>query len=193
MRPSPARPPFSRRAILGGAAIGSAALTSGLAAGCSADLSDLDPRATPPTPTTTASLQEPAATDRDADVRTLDSVYAEVLSVAALVEAVSESHSRLQPLLAPALAMHHAHAEALVGAALETPRAPAPATRSPRRVGSALRSVRTTEEALQTRLFDAAVAARSGTFARLLGSMAAAVGQQLAALPNSVARVGDGS
>ena len=41
------------------------------------------------------------------------------------------------------------------------------------------RSKRAGEEALQSRLVEACVAAESGTFARMLASMSAAVGQQL--------------
>lgn len=176
-----------RRLVLGGLLVGGGAAV----AGCSGDVGDvdlsrLDPRSDPPTPTTTAELREPADADANADVLTLDAAYAEVLATAALLEAVAQRHQRLAPALQPVLRVHRAHAEVLAGAAPEDPTASTPSGRSPRTAAKALALVRSTEESTQNRLSGWALDARSGTFARLLGSMSAAIAQQYSTLPTKV-------
>lgn len=178
---------MARRLVLGGLV----AAGSGLLAGCSelpdVDLSTLDPRSDPATPTTTEP-REPADPDAEADVRTLEAAYAEVLASSALVTAVADRHPRLDATLRPLLALHRSHAEVLAGAAPDRPEASPPPTRAPRRRARALELVRSAEATTQTRLEGWAMDARSGAFARLLGSMAAGVAQQRSLLP---ARGGD--
>lgn len=176
-----------RRLVLGGLLIGGA----GLAAGCSAevpdvDLSRLDPRSDPPTPTTTAELRAPAATDADADLLTLEAAYAEVLATAALLDSVAQRHQRLATTLQPLIRVHQAHADALAGAAPQDPTPTTPTSRSPRQISRALALVRSTEETTQSRLSGWALDARSGTFARLLASMSVAIAQHSSTLPDQV-------
>lgn len=176
-----------RRLVLGGLLLGGGAVVAGCSGdGPDVDFSRLDPRSDPPTPTTTAELREPADADADADVLTLEAAYAEVLATATLLEAVAQRHQRLAPALQPLVRLHRAHAEVLAGAAPEDPPTRPPSGRSPRTAAKALALVRSTEESTQNRLGGWALDARSGTFARLLGSMAAAIGQQYSTLPTKV-------
>lgn len=181
-----------RRLVLGGLLLGGGAVVTGCSGDApDVDLSGLDPRSDPPTPTTTAELREPGDVDAKADVLTLEAAHAEVLATAALLDAIAQRHRRLAPALEPLVRVHRAHADVLAGAAPEDPPTRPPSGRSPRTAAKALALVRSTEESTQNRLEGWALDARSGTFARLLGSMAAAIGQQYSTLPTRVpARAG---
>ncbi|MCW2768074.1 MAG: hypothetical protein JWO11_4033 [Nocardioides sp.] len=166
----PAPPPTTttraatRRAVLGGTLAGLAALSA-------CDLNDLDPRkdADPASAATTG-----APVDADQDL--VDEVVTELVRIAALVGAVRARFPRLRRPMAPLLALHAAHLGALGGDVPEPAAAAGQTT-----AAAALRDIRTQESRLQRRLADWSVAAESGTLARLLASMSAAVAQQLAA------------
>lgn len=113
------------------------------------------------------------------DVRLLDELLADVDATAALVASLVQREQRLAGRLAPLTELHRTHRAALAEAAPDERPDQADGERLPRGRAAALDAVRLREVALQTRLAEGAVAAESGTFARMLASMSAAVGQQL--------------
>lgn len=159
-------PPASatRRTALGGTLAGLVALT-----GC--DLADLDPR-DDDDPTVSATTGTPV----DADQELVDEVTSELARLIAVLGAARTSFPRLRQETAPFRTLHVAHLDALAGDLA----APAEAVQLPATAADALRDIRTQEARLQRRLADWSVAAGSGTLARLLASMSAAVAQQLA-------------
>ena len=97
------------------------------------------------------------------------------------VTSTGERHPALAPRLAGLLAAHRAHLAALVDAVphgVDTSTTGAPYAVPPR-PAVALSRLTATEQAVHDGLVGLALRARSGPFARLLGSMAAAVSQQL--------------
>ena len=115
---------------------------------------------------------EPSA---DPDATLVDAVIADITEVAGVVAAARRTGRALGAELSPWRGLHAAHLAALEADA---------DVRAGRVRGSAaeLRSlVRRRETALQRRLADGAVAARSGSLASLLATMSAAIAQQLAA------------
>jgi hypothetical protein len=158
----------TRRALV--ATVSGAAL---VLAGC-----DLDPR---------SGSAEPDAPDvpEDPDVVALIEAAASTAGAAALVAATVAAHPGLGPRLAAFATLHATHGDALDGAA-ELPDAPASPRATPPVVPGArplaLAAVRTAESALATDLAARALRAESGTFARLLAVMSAAVQQELLAL-----------
>ena len=114
-----------------------------------------------------------------------------VTAVGALLEAEARAQlavttfPALRKRVAGVLALHAAHLDALENAVPDgvdaTPQVAAPVTPSTRR--AALQQQDRAERALQATLAGIALRAESGPFARLLGSMAAAIAQQLAARP----------
>lgn len=117
--------------------------------------------------------------DEDPDTRLLAAALASIDEVVAVLTAVRRREPTLHPSLDPLLRLHAAHRDVLTEAA---PQAPTPGTdrpRVPRGSGPALAVVEQRERALATRLAAAAVGAESGTFARVLASMAAGVEQHL--------------
>jgi hypothetical protein len=161
--PPTALPTASRRAALGGTLVGLAALT-----GC--DLGDLDPGGDD-APTSAGVTGAPA----DADQALVDEVVAELLRLSSLLGAAQRRFPRIRSRTAPFLAVHAAHLDALGGGVAEPPAAIGRTT-----ADVALQEIRTQEARLQRRLADWSVAAESGTLARLLASMSAALAQQLA-------------
>ena len=150
----------TRRAAVGG-------LLAGIgAAGCDAGgRREGSPRRAP-------TSEQPAA---DPDSALVDAVVAEVAEVAGVVAGAARARRALRDELATWRRLHVAHLAALEAEIDERPA---------RVRGSAaeLRSlVRRREAALQRRLADGAVTARSGSLASLLATMSAAVAQQLAA------------
>ncbi|WP_395658264.1 hypothetical protein [Nocardioides sp.] len=132
-------------------AAGLAGLT-GLAAVGGCDLGDSAPRSGP---TSTP------GTDPDPDAALVEEVLAEL----GRAERVATAGGALE-----LAALHRAHIAALDGEP--------PAERTSRTATPAV--VRRREQHLQVRLVEASVAARSGSLARLLASMSAAVSQRLA-------------
>lgn len=107
-----------------------------------------------------------------------------LLAAGATLAATTAAHPALTTPLAGLVAAHRAHVEALTAAVperVDVTAAPDPVVVPPSR-GAALAAVRTTEATLQDKLVGLALRAESGPFARLLGTMSAAVSQQLAVL-----------
>ncbi|WP_432479026.1 hypothetical protein [Nocardioides sp. GXQ0305] len=155
----------SRRGLLGGALVG---LTA--AAGC-----EVDPAADEPTDPTPGPDAAESASAEDPDAELVRRVVDDLGGALALVTGVARARRPLAAEVAPWRVQHAAHLEALE----------APARAQPLRVRGTVpelqAQVRRREAALQRSLAGAAVSARSGPLAALLGSMAAAVAQQLAA------------
>lgn len=108
----------------------------------------------------------------------------QVLGAQALVEAVVARHPGQRARLAGLLEMHAAHLRSLTDAVpddvdVSGPAEPPVARPRPAR---AVEQVVAREQRLHDRLSGFALAAESGPFARLLGSMAASVSQHLAVL-----------
>jgi hypothetical protein len=100
------------------------------------------------------------------------------------VTATGDRHPGLAPRLTGALAAHRAHLDRVVAAVPDGVDISGAATPYvvPERPRAALAQVRTSEQSLHDGLVGLAMRARSGPFARLLGSMAAATAQQLRGL-----------
>ncbi len=128
-----------------------------------------------------ASGSASAAPEEADDTALLASVRGELAALAATVAAARRATPALRGDLAPLLALHRAHAEALGE--------PLPRGRPDRSAGGAgaqLTRVRDGEERWQRRLVGYSVQAQSGSLARLLASMSAGTAQRLAVLPGSV-------
>lgn len=107
-----------------------------------------------------------------------------LLAARAAVEDTVAAHPALRNRLLGLGATHRAHLDALVAAVpdrVDVSAAPTSYVVPPGR-GAALASVRTAEATLQDQLVALAMRAESGPFARLLGTMSAAVSQRLAVL-----------
>lgn len=114
-----------------------------------------------------------------------------VTAVGAILDAdtrarlVAESFPALRSRIDVLISLHAGHLEALsdaVPAGSVAPRATASAVTVPASRGAALKQQQRVERALGDRLVGLALRAESGPFARLLGSMSAAISQQLADL-----------
>lgn len=177
----------SRRSTLGLAFGGVITLGAGLS-GCDLGASsDTGPRTeTPPA----ASADQIDGRDDPDQAVVVAALAALDLRVAAL-GAARDAYPRLRRPLSALAAMHLAHRGVLEPAppSRATPASPPGAGVGPTPTG-ALRRIRTAEMAYQRSLVDAALAARSGPLARLLASMSASVGQQLAVLPIDLGRPG---
>jgi hypothetical protein len=97
------------------------------------------------------------------------------------VTSTGERHPALAPRLAGLLATHRAHLHAVVDAVPDgvDTSATGAAYAVPPRPAAAVTRLTAAEQGLHDGLVGLAMRARSGPFARLLGSMAAAVSQQL--------------
>ena len=155
----PARPvTTSRRTAL----VATVGLTGLLVGGCTSDSPD-DP----------ADAQSTTAPPVDADQTLVDDVVERLKSALATVATASEGSRPLARELASLRRLHVAHLEALGSDAHSF----AHANESPDR-----REVLTAEAGTQRFLATAAVRAESGSLAKLLASMSAAVAQHLAVL-----------
>lgn len=165
MRPRPL-PRATRRAAVTGAV----AVAAGLA-GC--DLTDPGTPGASPTPT-------PAA---DPDAALVDAVRAELDELFVLVSTLSDRSPRLRGPLAGLLAAHTAHRAVLAedGATEDRATEPPPTTVPGGDPAELWAMVVPREQQASARLVDWAVAAQSGTLARLLASMAAGISAHLAA------------
>lgn len=128
----------------------------------------------------------------DPDVAAAAESLEEQEAVLALVEATRQRHRTLAGVLAPVAATHEAHVAVLRKAVPGGTRSPSPPAGSggrgpsvPRTPAQALQQVVRAEQDLRTSTKQHAAAARSGPFARVLGSMAAAAAQQAAVLASS--------
>lgn len=158
---------ISRRTLVtGGLTVG-----AGLAlAGCSMD----NPVRRKPAPTAPAEL----APDVAVATRALSEIRAVRTAVTRTRARFPAAGSRLGPLAT----MHLAHERTLVNGVPErADTSPTPTPYAvPRQRAKALQTLATREQRLHDTLDDLALRAQSGDFARLLASMGAAVGQQLA-------------
>lgn len=167
--------PLSRRTATGGAlALGAAALSglSGVLSGC-----DIDPPAAVPSP------GEPTTgPGDDIDVRLLSEVLGALDAAVALVAAVAGRHAGLAASLTPLLAMHAEHRSVLAEASASDAPAATATPVAPPSAPAARLAVSRAETRLEGVLARAVVAAESGSFARALASMRAAVAQQVVVL-----------
>lgn len=129
--------------------------------------------------------QDPAAEpvrDLAPDVAVAVEAVTLLLAAGAAVAATTAAYPALSKTLAGLAAAHTAHIDALRAAVPERVDLSADPTPYvvPTTRGRALVAVRTSEVSLQNTLVALAVRAESGQFARLLGTMSAAVAQQLA-------------
>ncbi len=183
--PSSSRRALSRRAtLLGAVALGTAACTP-------YSLGDDQRRAGEPS--AAPATEEPRT---DPDVALAAAVLAAEQDLVDRIDAAVAAHPRLQRVLAATRDVHAAHVDLLADAAPDgpvpsaSPSAPdsssLPATEEPASVpddpARALRALVRHEDALSLADKRSAFAAESGSFARVLGSMAAAAAQQAAVL-----------
>ncbi len=163
----PTDPVLTRRALVATVSGSALALAS-----C-----DLDPRSDD---AETASPDAPV----DPDLTALAEAVSAIAEASALVVATTTAHPALAVRLTGFGELHDVHRDALAGATDDLPEptaTPAPPTVITARP-QALAAVRRAESSLATRLASWAQRAESGTFARLLAVMSAAVQQELLAL-----------
>ena len=120
------------------------------------------------------------------DVRSATDALGAVGLLRDQVTATTARFPGLRPSLDRVAAMHRAHYDALAGAVPKGAAGPArpSAPPVPARRKAALRRLAAQELALHRQLVGLAQRAESGTFARMLASMAAAVDQRLAEWPS---------
>ncbi len=125
-----------------------------------------------------------AVRDLSPDVAVAVEAVTLLLAAGAAVEATTAAYPTLDPRLSGFAATHRAHVAALSAAVpdrVDVSTDPTPYVVPPTRP-AALAAVRRSETSLQDQLVGLALRAESGPFARLLGTMSAAVSQQLAVL-----------
>jgi hypothetical protein len=116
---------------------------------------------------------------RDADEVLVEAAVRDLQAARDLADRTMRRHVGLSPVMTPLVTLHDAHLGLLDATAERPGRAPAVAGRS----GPALTRVRAAEQRLQEQLATHAATATSGTLARALASMSAAVAQHVAVLP----------
>jgi hypothetical protein len=123
---------------------------------------------------------------KDADADLVKAAAEAITRVSLDVTGAAEDHIGLASALAPLSAMHLAHLRLLDVtvdvASMDTGEPDQPDSRS------ALATIRRDEARLQIQLADLATSAVSGTLARALASMSAAIAQHLAVLPAIASR-----
>lgn len=204
--PTPSRASSGVRLTRRTALVAAAAALGGVASGCT-------PVGTGQRAGERETRPAPVVPEVDPDVAIATVALQGQRAVIDLVEATVTRHPRLEELLAPVLTTHRAHAALLDEAVPEegpaasptpsvsaSPGAPsgpaAPETSGarrtpvPRRRDRALEAVVEAERALTTATKQHAFQAQSGSFARLLGSMAAAAAQNAAVLGTGAVRGG---
>lgn len=162
--PEPVSP--SRRSLLRAGAYGALGLGVGALAGCDV-------------PALTPSAQKKQATN--ADLPAVVSAAALSRRLIDLTASTGRHQHSLEGRMAPLTAMHRAHLRVLEHAVPQGQRSRLrqhKATVTPKH-GSGLAAVRAAETLARTQLASLANTAHSGELARLLASMAAAIGQQL--------------
>jgi hypothetical protein len=182
--PSSSRAALSRRtALLGAVALGTAACTP----------YSLDRDQQPAGRSTAPATPEPPRTDPD--VALAATVLAAEQDVLDRIDAVLSAHPRLERVLAATREVHAAHVDLLAEAAPDGPSPSASSSASASPSGAAegkpsvpddparaLRALARHEDDLSLADKRSAFAAESGSFARVLGSMAAAAAQQATVL-----------
>ena len=145
---------------------------------CSVD--DLRPPEDDPEPSSPAPSETSA---QDADGQLVEAAVAEMLQALTVLTSARRFRS-LRDSLGGLARMHRAHL-AVLSPGVDAGTPVRSSVRVPTSPKDALRQVRATEEGLQRRLATSAVEARSGSLARLLASMSAAVAQHVASLPTN--------
>ncbi len=174
---TPTTPPVPTARRVAGGISRRGVLTAAVAlplAGCALN-NPLDSRRTP------AAEAVPALAP---DVGVAVEAVARIRTVGATLTATTQLHAGLATALTGLAAMHAAHLDALVEAVpdrVDTATTPAPSA-VPEAPVTARRAVAAAERLLHDELTELALRAQSGLFARLLASMVAAIGQQLAVL-----------
>ena len=166
-------PRLSRRTAVGGAA----ALTAWVVAGCTGD------GGARPTSSARTSARTPTRAALLPDVALAVAVLRGEQSMLDRVVATARRHPGLADTVSGARSTHRAHVRLLLRAVPDGTGSRAPAatvrpTRVPRRPGPALAALARAESRLSAAGERNAVRARSGAFARVLASMAAASAQQ---------------
>jgi hypothetical protein len=150
-------------------AVGAAGLAGLAVGGCSTDDRADDPA--------------PGPAELAPDVAVATRALSEIGAVRAAVIATLRRYPAARARLAPLAQVHRRHQESLVDAVPDraggASRTPAPYD-VPRRRQAAFRALAVREQELHDTLDGLALRAESGDFARLLASMGAALGQQLA-------------
>lgn len=118
----------------------------------------------------------------DPDLALLVAARDEEEALRGLVARTRKRHPGLREVLAATQAVHAVHVELLSGALDGDQQGDAPARPVPARPRQALAALRQAEQALAGSHTTTAMAARSGTFARLAAAMSAAAAQQDSAL-----------
>jgi hypothetical protein len=152
-----------RRAVTTGA-LGGLLLLSG----CTGGGADREPD---PSPT-------PRPPDRDPDLALVAEALRREQAAVALLVGTRRRHGSVRGALAPALQIHRAHVELLTGATDGGALVPAPRPAVSGPLADLLGRLVRSERSLVERHTATAVAARSGTLARVLAGMAAAAAQQ---------------
>ncbi len=126
-------------------------------------------------------VELPGSSEPDPDVATATEAVTVIRAQIHAIRVTTRHHPALAGPLAGLLAMHRAHLVALERAVPRSSSPPPPRTGPavPHSEARALVALRTAERPTQTTLAGLAQRARSGDFARLLASMAAAVAQQV--------------
>jgi hypothetical protein len=141
----------------------------------------------------------PVEPEVDPDVALATAALESQTAVVDLIRRTRDRHPSLSVLVAPVLAAHEAHAALLAEASAPhgapsasparsdvgrspVPQSPVPRTPVPGTPGRALRRLVVAEQELTTAVKQQAFKARSGAFARVLGSMAAASAQNAVVL-----------
>lgn len=165
----------TRRTVLGAACLGVAGSLTGLvASGCSV-----------PDVQRPGAQETPSAPELAPDLAVATEALAQLRLVRATAEQTAARFPATRARLATLIELHRTHEESLDAAVPERARAtdpPAAPEISPQRP-TALAHLQATEVQLQGALAGLALRAESGRFARLLGSMSAAVGQHLVGWP----------
>jgi hypothetical protein len=137
------------------------------------------------TPATAPSNHSPSVSDSSHDAAAAVRIGSAAVGAAGVIGAVLARFPGLTHRLDGLVAMHQVHLMTLRAAVPgyhETATA-SPTPIIPTKSGAALQLVLSTERTLHDELIATAVAARNGRYARLFGSMSAAISQQLAAMP----------
>lgn len=144
--------------------------------------------------------RRPESPRTDPDVGLAAAVVAAEQALVDLIDATLEAHPKLSRVLDSTRAVHEAHVNLLADAApagSTASNSPSPGTveapadrRIPRNAARALRALAADEEQLSLADKQSAFAAQSGSFARVLASMAAAAAQQAERLRSAPAAGG---
>ena len=175
---------FSRRRVLGLAAVTGVAAGLSVVAGCTVGTDSGNQSGGQSGDPSAAGHRSAQQVEVTPDVKTATTALAAIRVTGEAVRATAQRFPALRPALSGITGMHAAHERSLVDAVPAQVRSsPAPAAYAvPPGRAAALARLRVAEQRLHASLAGLAVAADSGDFARLLASMSAAVSTHLVAL-----------